>query len=114
MWRQTKTHTQRRRVGHPQNREKRRVRLGLRWRCADSSAGDNAFGAREKLRGVQRGGIGDRKIFGATLVGEPRVFGTDRGIVESGGNRMCLGDLAVFGLQNVGVGCPATRRGALR
>ncbi len=56
------------------------------------------------MRGVQRGGIGDRKIFGATLVGEPRVFGTDRGIVESGGNRMCLGDLAVFGLQNVGVG----------
>jgi hypothetical protein len=45
--------------------------------------GDDAFGAREESGGVQSGGVGDRGIFGAALIGKPSVFGTDGGIVES-------------------------------
>ena len=58
---------------------------------------------REQARGIKSRGIGDGGIFGAAFVGEPGVFGTDRGIVEARGNGMRGGDLAVFVLQHVGV-----------
>jgi len=58
--------------------------------------GDNAFGAREEVCGIERGLIGDGGIFGAALVGEPGVLGPDGGIVEASGNRMRSRDLAVF------------------
>ena len=66
--------------------------------------GDDAFDAREKMGGFECGGIGDGGVFGTAFVGEPGVFGADRGIVEAGGDGMRGGDLAVFGLQNVRVG----------
>ena len=66
--------------------------------------GDDAFGAREETRGFERGGVGDGGVFGAAFVGEPGVLGADGGIVEAGGDGMRGGDLAVFVLQNVGVG----------
>jgi hypothetical protein len=65
---------------------------------------DDAFGTREKTRGFERGGIGDGGVFGAPLIGEPGVFGPDGGIVEAGRYGMRCGDLAVFVLQDVGVG----------
>ena len=65
--------------------------------------GDDAFRAREELCGVESGGVGDSEILGATLVGEPGVFGTDGRIVETGGNGVSGSDLAVLGLQNISV-----------
>ena len=76
--------------------------------------GDDAFGAREELCGVECGLIGDGGVFGAMLIGEPGVFGADGGIIEAGGNGMRRGDLAVFVLQDVGVGALQERRGARR
>ena len=66
--------------------------------------GDDSLGASEKARGFERGNVGDGSIFGAALVGEPGVFGADGWIVEAGGDGVRGGDLAVFGLQDVGVG----------
>src|ERR1700722_16073505 len=66
--------------------------------------GDDAFGARKKSRGFERGSIGDGGVFGAAFVGKPGMFGADGGVVETCGNGMRGGDLAVFGLQNVRVG----------
>ena len=66
--------------------------------------GDDAFGAGEKTRSGHGIVVGDGRIFGAAFVGEPGVFGADRRIVESGGDGMRSGDLAVFVLQDVGVG----------
>src|SRR6266851_1961251 len=65
--------------------------------------GDDAFGARKKARGIQSRLIGDGGIFGAALIGEPGVLGSDGGIVEACGNGMCRGDLPVVVLQDVGV-----------
>ena len=76
--------------------------------------GDDAFGAGEQAGGGNGIVVGDGGIFGAAFVGEPRVLGTDRGVVETGGNGMRGGDLAVFVLQNVSVGAlehPGARAG---
>src|SRR5260370_18243043 len=64
---------------------------------------NDAFSSREQARCIQGGLIGDGEIFGAALVGEPVVLGADGGIVEPSGNRMRLGDLAVFVLPNASV-----------
>ena len=72
--------------------------------CADSSAGmmpsvrERSFAASSAAWIVHRG------IFGAMLVGEPGVLRADGRIVEAGGNGMRRGNLAVFILQDVGVG----------
>src|SRR5215469_18869173 len=66
--------------------------------------GNNALRSRKQPRRLEGGGIRNRGIFGAVLVGKPCVLGTDRGIVQSGGNGMRRGDLAVRVLQNVGIG----------
>ena len=65
--------------------------------------GDDAFGAGESAGGIERGGVRDGGIFGAALIGEPGVLGTDGGVVETGGDGMRCRDLAVFGLQDVSV-----------
>ncbi len=65
--------------------------------------GDDAFGAREKTSGFEGGGIGNGSVSGATLIGKPGVFGADGGVIETGGNGMSGGDLAVLVLQHVGV-----------
>src|SRR5260221_2624330 len=65
--------------------------------------GDDAFGAGESPRSVERGGVSYGGIFCAALIGEPGVLGTDGGVVEAGGDGMSCGDLAVFGLENVRV-----------
>src|SRR5580700_3171107 len=55
-------------------------------------------------RSFEGSGVGDGSVFGAVLVGEPGVFGADGGIVKTSRDGMCGSDLAVFVLQNVGVG----------
>src|SRR2546430_948531 len=65
--------------------------------------GNDAFGAGEGARSVECGSVGYGGIFGAALVGEPGVLGTDGGVIETSGNGMRCCDLAVFGLQDVGV-----------
>src|SRR6516162_3039789 len=65
--------------------------------------GNDAFGARKELGGIESGLIGNGGVFGAALIGEPGVFGPGGGIVETRGNGMRSGDLAVFVLQDVGV-----------
>ncbi len=65
--------------------------------------GNDAFGAGEEARGVESGFVGDGGVFGATLIGEPSVLGTNGGIVEAGGDGMSGGDLTVFVLQDVSV-----------
>src|ERR1700674_5230512 len=65
---------------------------------------DDALGAGEQARGVERSGVRDGGVFGAALIGEPSMFGADGRIIESRGNGVSGGDLAVFRLQDVGVG----------
>jgi hypothetical protein len=65
---------------------------------------DDAFGAREEFCGFECSRIGNSGIFGAMLIGEPGVFRTNGRIIETRGNGMGGGDLAIFVLQDVGVG----------
>ena len=66
--------------------------------------GDDPFGARETQSGVERFSVGRGSVFGAAGIVESRVFGADGGVVESGGDGVGEGDLAVVILQDVGVG----------
>src|SRR6266481_6439575 len=58
--------------------------------------GNNAFGASEQTGSIKRSGVRDGGIFGTALVGEPGMLGANGGIIESCGNGMRRGDLAVF------------------
>ena len=70
---------------------------------ADSSAGMMPS-VRARSRAAARAAVvGDSGVFGAALVGEPGVLGTDGGIVEPGGDGVRRSDLAVGVLQDVGV-----------
>ena len=62
----------------------------------------DAFGARELVERGQRLVVGDADVFGTAGVLEERVFRADAGIVEAGGDRMRLDDLAVVVAQHVG------------
>src|SRR5947209_4320941 len=64
---------------------------------------DDALSQGEQFCGFERGGIGDRYVVSAVLIGEPSVLGTDSWIIEASGNGMRGSDLAVLVLQNVGV-----------
>ena len=64
-----------------------------------------------KRAAVERGVIGHGEIFSAIFIREPGVLGTDRGIIEPGGNGMRGGDLAVCVLQDVCV-CALQNAGA--
>src|SRR3984893_2528844 len=82
------------------------------WEARDESgegmrgfeSGNDAFGDGEQFGGFQSVLIGSRRVFGAMLIGEPSVFRTDGRVIEAGRNGMSCGDLAVFVLQDVGVG----------
>src|SRR3984957_15014520 len=62
---------------------------------------DDAFELRAELEGVERFLVGRRKIGHPSHVVEPRMLGPDARIVEPGGDRMSLEDLAVLGLQKI-------------
>gem|GEM_PF-2562505 len=63
---------------------------------------DDAFLAAAQVEGVQRLLVGDRGVLDTTDVMQPGVLGTDTGIVEAGGNRVGIDDLAILVLQQEG------------
>ena len=77
---------------------------------ADSSAGMMPSVRQRSWKRRERLGVGDGAVLGALGDLEPRVLGADAGVVEAGGDRVRLDDLAVLVLQQVG----ASRRGARR
>src|SRR5262249_44741779 len=62
---------------------------------------DDALEARAELKSDERLVIGSRKIFHALQIVEPRMLGTNAGIVESRRDRMRLLDLAVMDHQEI-------------
>ena len=72
--------------------------------CADSSAGMMPS-SRASVRAASMASSSlTARVFGAALLRKPGVLGTHAGIIQTGGNGMRGGDLAVGCLQNVGVG----------
>src|SRR5258708_23869372 len=65
---------------------------------------NDAFGKREKLGRFERRLIVHGGIFGAMLIRKPSVLRANGRIVEACGNRMRRRNLAVFILQDIGVG----------
>ena len=61
------------------------------------------FGSRDILHGLKRPLVADVDVADSTRVFPVRVFGTDSRIIQSGRDRMHIGGLAVFVLQNVTV-----------
>src|SRR2546423_4510370 len=56
---------------------------------------DNSLGFGERLKGAQRFVVGGVNVFDSFFVAQITVLGADRGVIESGGNRMRELDLAV-------------------
>ena len=54
------------------------------------------------VEGLQGFGVGDPDVLGAGAILQPGMLGADARIVEAGGDRVGLDDLAVFVLQQVG------------
>ena len=48
--------------------------------------------------------VGHRSVFGSALIPQITVFGTDRGVVQPGGNRMSQINLSVVTLEQIGHG----------
>src|ERR1700730_10571324 len=65
---------------------------------------DNSLAAAKQSRRIQSRRIGHRKVLSTLFIRQPRVLGTDRRVIEPGGNRMRGGNLSIFVLQHVGVG----------
>src|SRR5450830_290660 len=64
--------------------------------------GNDAFGAAQSMESPQRFVIRYCHILGAAAILEPGVFGAYPRVVEAGRNRMGLGNLPVFVLQEIG------------
>src|SRR3546814_19045490 len=63
---------------------------------------DDALDARAQLEGVERLPVGGRDVFGAADVVQPGMRGPAAAIVEDGGDRLGVDDLAVVVLPPVG------------
>src|SRR3546814_11817270 len=63
---------------------------------------DDALDARAQLEGVERLPVGGRNVLGAADVVQPGMLGPDSGIVEAGGDRVGVDNLAVVVLPQVG------------
>src|ERR1700723_2267170 len=81
----------------------RRAANQFRQRVRRFQRGNNSFLARECACGFHGSRIAHRAIFRAALFGEPGVLRADAGIIQTRGHGMSRGNLAVGGLQNVGV-----------
>src|SRR5258708_11551290 len=77
---------------------------GVGDRMARLERGNDSFEAAQRMEGFQRLVVRHRHVLRAPRVLEPRVLGAYAGIVEAGGDRMCLLDLAVGVLHEVGAG----------
>ena len=76
------------------------ITLARAWR--GSSAGMMPSSLAAELEGVERLLVGRRDVVDAADLVQPGVLGADAGIVEAGGDRVGLRDLAVVVLQQVG------------
>lgn len=80
---------------------------------------DDAFLAAAQLEGLQRFAVGHCDVFDPALLMQPGVLGADTRVVQTGGNRMGIGDLAILVLQQVGAvavqntGDPALQAGSM-
>src|SRR5271154_286806 len=81
----------------------RNARLQSRKRMRRLQRRNNAFGARQQTSRLQRRIVRNRGVAGATLVRQPGVLRSDRGIVEPRADGMRGGNLSVFVLQHVSV-----------
>ncbi len=77
---------------------------GFGYGVGGLEGGDDAFGAAEDADGFEGFGIGCRRIRRAASVVEHGVLGADGGVVEAGGDGVCLRDLAGVVLEDVGEG----------
>src|SRR6056297_1895724 len=64
--------------------------------------GDNPFAFAAQLERLQRLLVSDGHVLRTAYVMQPAVLGTDTGVIETGGNRVSLEDLAVIILQEIG------------
>ena len=89
-----------------QDRLLRQVR-GALDRLGDGVArferGDDALEAAEGVEGGDCLVVVDRRVLGAARVVEEAVFGSDAGVVESGGDRVGVDDIAVGRLEEQGL-----------
>ena len=63
---------------------------------------DDAFSSARELECFERFFVGDRHIFCATDVMQPRVFWPDARIVQASGDRETFEDLTIFVLEQLG------------
>lgn len=64
--------------------------------------GDDALRAREQAQGLHGRVVGDRAVLAAAAVLEVGVLGADARVVQTGRDRVRLGDLALLVLEDVG------------
>ena len=72
--------------------------------CGGLQGGNDSFAAGEQIEGIERFRIGDGDVLGAAQLAQMGVLGADGGVVQSGGDRVGCGDLAIVILQHVAVG----------
>src|SRR6185436_9890933 len=77
-------------------------RLRIGDRVSRFQRGQNALEPGQRLERRERIGVGHVRIFGSTERTQPRVFGTDRRIVQARRNRMRQVDIPVIVLEDVG------------
>ena len=73
-------------------------RVGNRMRRLERR--QDAFESCERLEAVERLGIRDVRVFGATELAQPRVLRSDRGVIKAGRDRMRQLDIARVVLQD--------------
>ena len=64
--------------------------------------GNDAFGAAQVVKGLQRFGVGDADVFGAADVFQIGVLRADAGVVEACADAVRFSDLAIVVLQHIG------------
>src|SRR5579871_2117335 len=80
---------------------------------------NDAFEPAKEMESLERFVVGCRDVLDPALLLQPRMLRADAGIVETGRNRMRLGDLPLFVLQEVGpvavqhAGTAAGQRGGM-
>ncbi len=74
---------------------------GFRHGVRGFERGNDAFGAAQSCRGFDGVLVAAGAVFGASAIVQPGVLGSDRGVVETRGDGVRGGDLAVLVLQNV-------------
>src|ERR671916_2451461 len=91
--------------------------LGVEDRVRGFERRDDSLEPGTQGKSSERLLVGDARVLDQPLVLEVGVLGTDGGIVEAGGDRVRLSDLALFGLEDVAqgtvqhAGAPAGERG---